>query len=258
MIVYGKSDIGKVRDENQDSFGITELFPGVMLCVICDGMGGCSGGAVASQIALETFTDTMREMLTPDTEGADPGLSDRDVRQAMKEAVYTANAAVFAKSGEDEESSLYGMGTTLTAVLITESGYAWTVNVGDSRSYIYFPDRIVRLTHDHSVVQEYIDRGVLSEEEASKSSMKNIITRAIGIEESIEADIESVDLDHAEGAPSGLLLCSDGLYNCVSADRMLAILNSSGDKTAEKADRLTRAARNAGGPDNITVIVIDL
>ena len=258
MNIYGKSDIGKVRDENQDSFGITELLPGVRLCVVCDGMGGYAGGSVASQIALETFTGSMREILTPDSQDGYPELSDRRVREALRDSVYAANSAVFTKSTENEDGSLDGMGTTLTALLITDSGYAWSVNVGDSRLYRAFPGEMIQLTHDHSVVQEYIDRGVLTREEARKSSMKNIITRAVGIGDWVEPDVMSVDIDPVDGVSGSLLLCSDGLYNCVTEERITAILNSSGEKTAEKADRLTRAARNAGGPDNITVIVIDL
>ena len=137
MIVYGKSDIGKVRDENQDSFGITELFPGVMLCVICDGMGGCSGGAVASQIALETFTDTMREMLTPDTEGADPGLSDRDVRQAMKEAVCRLNIERMEFPGFTTDTVSFYQRASI--ICLTSECEGWPLCLAEGQAYGVVP-----------------------------------------------------------------------------------------------------------------------
>jgi len=257
MNLYGKSDIGKVREENQDSFGITELLPGVYLCVVCDGMGGAAGGSVASQIAVEVFTSSLREKLTPEPTETYPELSDRKVRSSLIASVDAANIAVFRKAGEMNDGSLDGMGTTLTAVLFTETGYAWSVNVGDSRIYRVFPNGIRQITHDHSVVQEYLDKGIITPEEAKTFSMKNVITRAVGVADWVEPDVASVDIEPENGMNGNLLLCSDGLYNCVSEDRIVALM-ASGEPIDKRADMLVKTARKAGGPDNITVIIIDL
>ncbi|MCQ2428042.1 MAG: Stp1/IreP family PP2C-type Ser/Thr phosphatase [Clostridia bacterium] len=257
MNYYGKSDIGKVREENQDSFGITELLPGVYICVVCDGMGGAAGGSIASQIAVEVFTDTVREKLTPEPPATYPDLGDRKVRQALVDAVDAANLAVLNKARERADGSLDGMGTTLTAVLFTETGYAWSANVGDSRVYRVFPNGIRQLTHDHSVVQEYLDKGIISSEDAKSFAMRNVITRAVGVASWVEADVESVDIDPENGMNGSLLLCSDGLYNCVSDERIVALMGS-GESIDRRADMLVKTARKNGGPDNITVIIVDL
>ena len=257
MKFYGKSDVGIIRHENQDSFGIYSLLPGVTLCVVCDGMGGYAGGSLASKTALEAFVAMMRETLIPDNPAAVPDLSERSVRNALTASADAANYAVFSKAREKEDGSLNGMGTTLNAVLITDSGFAWSVNVGDSRLYRVFSDRLTQLTRDHSMVQEMVDKGAITAEDATHSPIRNIITRAVGVDTYVDADIIGVDTSPENGEAGYLMICSDGLYTCVPAEKILSVL-SSGNTIAKKADRLVSAARKAGGPDNITVLLIEL
>lgn len=255
MKFYGKSDVGIVRSENQDCFGIYELLPGVTLCVICDGMGGNAGGSIASRLAIDAFSDMMREMIIPDSPEAAPDLSDRNVRGALREAVRAANMSVREKAKESA-GKLDGMGTTLVALLMTSGGYAWAVNVGDSRLYRLLPDRLIRLTRDHSYVQQLVDAGTLSQEEARLSPDRNIITKAIGVSGYIEGDVAAVDLSPIDGYRGLFLLCSDGLYSVLDDSSVLSAASAARD-LPEMADRLVESAKEAGGYDNITVIIAE-
>jgi protein phosphatase len=255
MRFYGKSDVGQVRSENQDRFGIFELLPGVTLCVICDGMGGNAGGSVASGLAIDAFTDMMREVIIPDSPEAVPEISDRTVREALREAVRAANRAVWEKARESN-GRFDGMGTTLVALLMSEEGRAWAVNVGDSRIYRVLPDRLISLTRDHSYVQQLVDAGTLSREEARTSPDRNIITKAVGTAVFVEGDVTAVDLEPIDGYRGLFLLCSDGLYSCLDDGAIIAAA-SGARSLSEMADRLVESANEAGGPDNITVIIAE-
>ncbi len=255
MKFYGKSDVGIVRSENQDCFGIYELLPGVTLCVICDGMGGHAGGSIASRLAIDAFTDMMREMIIPDSPEAVPEISDRVVRDALRESVRAANGAVREKA-KDSNGKLDGMGTTLVALLMTENGFAWAVNVGDSRLYRLLPDRLISLTRDHSYVQQLVDAGTLSREEARTSPNRNIITKAIGVSGVVEGDVTAVDLAPIDGYRGLFLLCSDGLYSVLDDAAVIAAATTARD-LPEMADKLVESAKEAGGYDNITVIIAE-
>ncbi len=257
MIFYGKSDVGMVRLENQDSFGIFELLPGVRLAVICDGMGGNAGGSEASRIAVDAFADMMRELLIPDSPEDDADLKEATVRRALKTAAAEANSAVWNKAHEREDGRLEGMGTTLTAVLTVGRERGWWVNVGDSRVYIVTRNELIQVSHDHSYVQQLVDSGEMTADQAAGSPMRNIITRAIGSEQTVEADCGSIDFGYVEENGGYLMLCSDGLYVCVERDKVLSILNGDGS-VQKKTEFLVNAARRAGGPDNITVILAEI
>ncbi len=255
MIFYGKSDVGVVRRENQDSFAIFELLPGVEVAVVCDGMGGYAGGSEASRIAVETFSDMLRELLIPDSPEQKPDLRDQTVRRALKIAASEANRAVWEKAHERPDSRLEGMGTTLCAVITAAGRRGWWINVGDSRVYRISESEMVQVTHDHSYVQQLVDSGDLTADQAVDSPMRNIITRAVGAAPELESDCGSLDLDFEEGNGHGyLMLCSDGLYVCVDRDRILSVVNGTGT-VAKKVDLLVNSARRGGGPDNITVIL---
>lgn len=255
MRFFGTSDVGVVRSENQDRFGIYELLPGVTLCVVCDGMGGNAGGSIAASIALEAFADMMREMLIPDSPDDKAVINDRTVRDAFRAAVYAANSKVYNKA-LDSDGKLTGMGTTLVALLLTESGGGWYVNVGDSRLYRVLPDGAAALTKDHSYVRELVELGRMTPEEAKHSSMRNFITRAVGTEPAVESDIASVDVAPCSGHRGLFILCSDGLHGCVEESEITSIVYSARN-LHEIGSKLVERARQAGGPDNITVIIAE-
>lgn len=263
MFFFGKSDIGKKRASNQDNFRTVWLYDNCCLCVICDGMGGASGGNIASEIAVKFFTDAVRARLSTypsedDRLQVDP-IGDREEIGALLQACADrANTAVFSRSLEDDR--LKGMGTTLVAVLIIDN-WMFAFNIGDSRLYQITAGAIRQLTRDHSYLQYLLDSGQITEEEASDSSIRNIITRSLGTEAYVQGDIYLIKLS-GEGF---LLLCSDGLSSYVE-DGVIAetvnapcTINEITDNDYEledKAERLIELANEGGGGDNITVILL--
>ncbi len=257
MLCLGKTDIGMRRNVNQDSFKCTEFNSTTVLAVVCDGMGGAAGGGVAGSLATETFTEfvstyekelTKKKLLTRADENK--------IKSILKNAVAKANKAVYDRAEDD--ISLRGMGTTLVATLLC-CGTLFTVNVGDSRMYLITEGTIRQISHDHSYVQFLIDTGRLSEEDAKKSNNRNIITRAVGTEEHVEADV------YINRAVRGgfVLLCSDGLVNHVPAEEIYNTVSDIGENVTDEAideciDTLILAANTAGGSDNITAVILAL
>jgi protein phosphatase len=221
------TDIGQVRERNEDSFLVDPP-----LYAVADGMGGHRGGEVASELALETV-----EALA--TAGK-VGLADQ---------VREANRAVFERSMSDRAVS--GMGTTLTAVTVDDAG-AHLAHVGDSRAYLVRAGALRQLTEDHTLVNRMVKAGEISAEEAEVHPHRNVVTRALGTEPDVQVDEEDVPLLDGDR----LLLCSDGLTNMVTTDQIQAILEAN-PSAQDAATRLVRAANRAGGIDNITVIVVD-
>lgn len=257
MKFYGKTDVGISRTENQDCFGIYEILPGVTLLAVCDGMGGMAGGAIASRLALDTFVQSMREHILPDNPEDEPDLGSVGLRFSLSASASEANRAVW-KEADESDGKLEGMGTTLVALLVVENTLAYSLNIGDSRMYEITNEKIEQLTKDHSYVQQLIDLGQLTYEEAKTFPMRNVITRAVGIDGDVAADIHS--LNPAPGTPESpryILLCSDGLCGVVSDEDIAETVRSEGS-LKDKADRLVNAARDAGGPDNITVVLAEL
>lgn len=253
MLSFGLTDIGKRREVNQDSFIIDRISESRLLAVVCDGMGGVSGGLEASTIASHTFADYVGKELE---EFSDDGLSPNRAREILSNALRFANKEVFDASCEND--ALTGMGTTLVAVLVFD-GSIYAVNVGDSRMYLISNTDITQITHDHSYVQFLVDIGQMSEDEAKVSSNRNIITRAVGTSEEIESDFFSVDTTDCENPL--LLLCSDGLTNMLSPDKIA--LYTHGDITdenclCEMCTRLISQANENGGKDNITAVLVSL
>jgi PPM family protein phosphatase len=225
--VGSATDIGRVRERNEDSILVNHP-----LYVVADGMGGHRGGQVASQVALET----MEELAT---EG--PG--------SLADHVRRANRAVWDRSVEDERLS--GMGTTLTAARI-DGASALIAHVGDSRAYLLRDGMLRQLTTDHTLVDRMVKSGEITEAEAEVHPHKNVLTRALGTDEQVEVDEDSLALLDGDR----VLLCSDGLTGMVTEEQIQAILENS-EHPQQAADRLVKAANRAGGIDNITVVVID-
>lgn len=241
MISYGKSDTGKARRRNEDSFEIAEGDEWVS-ALVCDGMGGAHGGDIASGLAVCVYTDTLFKEIGKSGDE----LTGQLIKNAMLAAVEAANAAVHNRACADEE--LMGMGTTLVACFVWRDK-AYAVNVGDSRLYRIDGGEVQQVTKDHSFVQYLLDNGMITEEEAEFHPNRNVITRALGIGDSVEADffmIEKFD---------GLLLCSDGLINYAPKDSVCEILGS-GQTVKKKVNALVASANKGGGGDNITVILL--
>ncbi len=259
MILHGKTDIGMRRKNNQDSF-VIRRFPdiGAALGVVCDGMGGANGGNIASALACETFVRRVEAFMQSEKVRAG-NATEGDISSMLAHAVSDANRAVFRCTEKDE--TLKGMGTTLVAGLILQNEkerILYAVNVGDSRLYLYNRRRLTQITRDHSLVQYLLDSGKLTEEEAKNYPNRNVITRAVGIERGIEADIFSVDLSGVSG-DAVALLCSDGLSGYVSAEEIRDIICAAVEKEPYDGSACTTAlidaANAAGGTDNITVLL---
>lgn len=238
MKIFGKTDIGLVRESNQDAFSFGSFEDGNCWAVVCDGMGGVSGGQVASAICVEKVSEAVKR-------GYRNRMTVSSAKNLLTTAINAANSAVFKKSQEDYE--VRGMGTTVVAVVVL-GNLAVVAHVGDSRAYL-LNDEIKPITKDHSFVQLLIDTGKITEEEAKVHPDRNIITRAVGIEHVVDVEIDIVDIDNNDN----LLICTDGLNGYVPDAEILKKVNEYGDSSTEK---LVETANNAGGRDNVTVVII--
>ena len=228
------SDKGRKRPSNQDVAAYS-LDDGVF--VLCDGMGGAAAGEVASSTAVEE----MMRVLTPRDRGA-------PLPQAAEAAIESANKAVFNLS--ERERQLRGMGTTLVA-LVADEHSAWVLNIGDSRCYLLRGRHLQQVSRDHSLVDEEVRLGRMSPVEALHSPYRNVITRALGTQSTVDADIFEVETE-----PGDLfLLCSDGLTREISDALIESILRLE-LSLAQLCNRLIHAANKAGGHDNITCMLI--
>lgn len=242
-----KSDIGRKRPHNEDCF-VADSSLG--LYVVCDGMGGGNAGEVASRMASETILARIQSVgdhqPTADAAEDDPNLT--PATNQLAQAIRAANAAIFRASWEHPKYA--GMGTTVAAARL--SGHTLSIaHVGDSRVYLIRDGAMQVLTVDHSWVTEQVVRGYMTEEEAERSPRRNIVTRALGVESTV--DIELAELTVSTG--DLLLLCSDGLTRGVRCSEMLRTLEQDGG-LGEKTDRLIALANDAGGEDNITVMLV--
>ncbi|HEX8770930.1 MAG TPA: Stp1/IreP family PP2C-type Ser/Thr phosphatase [Acidimicrobiales bacterium] len=229
----GATDVGRVRKMNEDRFLV-----GDGLYAVADGVGGHQAGEVASETSVETLADAFRE---PTTEG-------------LVSAIKDANEAVWRLAQDNAEKR--GMGTTITAVaLVEEDGEEQLaiVNVGDSRAYLFQNGELVQISEDHSLVEELVRKGQLTHEEAQVHPQRSIITRALGMEPEIEVDYWQLVPYRGDR----VLLCSDGLTNELSDDRIASTLRQIRDPQ-EAARDLVRQAKDHGGNDNITVVVVDV
>ena len=257
MIYSGKTNVGKVRSTNQDSFAIKSFSHDVLVAVVCDGMGGVRGGNIASETAIEYFMKNFEDGDVADL-NANPYIDATQAMAALAHAVYDANEAVYNKAISSSE--LNGMGTTLVACLLIGTRL-YVANVGDSRLYVDFGKKLTQVTEDHSYVQFLVDVGDITPEEAKTHPYRNRITRAIGIQPEIDCDLFTVELDKYPDAK--VLLCSDGLCGQVDNSVMHKIMKTVQSKKDDAqanldhtVDMLIDEALESGGPDNITVILL--
>lgn len=230
------SDIGNIRKVNEDYVGFHED-SNKKLYVIADGMGGHNAGEIASKIAVENtiefiFSARLNEQM--------------DI--LLKEAIEASNNKIYEVSKTD--FALKGMGTTITACLVTDNKMV-VANVGDSRCYILENDNFNQITNDHSLVQELVDNGSITEEEAAIHPNKNVITRALGTTAKVEIDIFSTDLSNV----SKVLLCTDGLTNSLTKEEIYQIITNNDCETS--CNKLIELSKERGGRDNISVIIFE-
>lgn len=236
------SDVGRVRSVNEDSSWVSFLEQGYTLAIVADGMGGHQAGDLASKLTVETIVGELQ--LLP------AGLEVEELAERLKQAILHANDVVFQKASERDE--YHNMGTTVVAVLINEKD-GIIGHIGDSRVYKFRSGKMVQLTEDHSLVNELLKTKQISEEQASVHPHRNVVTRALGTDPKVEADMHFVSLEQGEM----LLLCSDGLSNYVTLDQMISTLQDGDLSLDERADRLLKFALDAGGDDNITVALLE-
>ena len=243
MKYFGLTDRGKLRKTNQDNYAIASNRAGDVFAMVCDGIGGGKGGDIASRLAVTHFS-----MAFSNNEGFD---SEKMVRRWFDIEIPAANEEIFRTGQRTPE--LKGMGTTLTGVMITSAG-RFVVNIGDSRTYAYFPDNTMKvLTVDHTLVNDMLRHGELTPEEAKNYPRKNVLTNALGVWEKSRFDLERYDEE-----VSGFLVCSDGLHGYVDEENIRSIVLNRMMDPAIRVRRLYAEAMNAGGFDNITAILVDL
>ena len=240
MKIVGNSDIGRVRTTNEDAFRFGKYEDGAVWAIVCDGMGGALGGKLASSLAADMVSRKIEKSYNRSMSGV-------SVENMLLSAITTANVTVFDRAAAD--NSVHGMGTTIVACVVKDST-ACIAHVGDSRAYIISSGEISQITKDHSLVQEMRDRGQITKEQFENHPIKNIITRALGVEESIDIDFDYIDVKSGDV----ILLCSDGLSGLVGSEELLKIyLDSDFDALC---DNYIEAANNYGGRDNITVVAV--
>ena len=240
MKIVAKTDIGLQRESNQDSYAAGELPGAVAWAVVCDGMGGAAGGNFASSTAVKVISERI-------TSSYRDGMSASSIRNMLTSAIAAANISVYDMSKADPE--LTGMGTTVVVAIVVDNN-VFIAHAGDSRAYILSDGSLYQLTKDHSIVQEMIDNGTLTPDEAKIDPRKNIITRALGVDYELRIDFDIADI----GEKDVLILCTDGLTNFVEPQEIYELTDDG--KFYEYAERLVDRANSNGGGDNITVVTM--
>lgn len=237
-IEYGVlSDQGRIRASNEDAC-IADY--GNRIFLVADGMGGHAAGEIASGIAAST----VQEVLAANT-------PDAVLREQVHFAAQQANTRVY--EAQQTQSEYRGMGTTLTVLAFRDNGYC-LAHVGDSRAYLFRDNTLSQLTRDHSLVWPLFESGVLSKDEIARQPQKHLITRSIGTHADVEVDLQ----ENAAVEGDIFLLCTDGLTDVLTDDAIQQILETAGKNPQEITQRLIQAANEAGGPDNITTVVVFL
>lgn len=246
VTAYGVSDVGRKRERNEDAM---HWDGNIHLYLVADGMGGHAGGGMASRMAVEVIrTVIQRHVQDPDATNDDnAGPSVNDPESMLRHAIEVASQKIYLRSVQ--EPHLRGMGTTVVALWLRGS-HAYVANVGDSRGYLIRKGEMHQLTVDHSLVGEQLRAGILSETDARRHRLKNIITRSVGFQDTVDIDIVRRSI-----RPGDLfLLCSDGLTNMVDNDEILAMVKTA--DLQQVAQTLIDRANANGGEDNITLLFV--
>ena len=241
MKIAFKTDTGLVRKENQDNYrGAT--MGDIVWAVVCDGMGGSTGGATASKLVSDTVEELFGKYF-------DVNFTGEQVVSFMRSVIDSANDKVYKTSLQNMD--LRGMGTTMVLTVIKDDA-AYVAHIGDSRLYLRRENTVLQITKDHSKVQEMIDKGILSVEDSYNHESKNLITRAVGITPKVVADYNVVKVEKNDI----LFLCTDGLSNYITEKGFLKVLQEV--DFFDTAHVLVEQALSAGGQDNITVLLVEI
>lgn len=241
MNLWGLTDIGAVRKQNQDAYFLSAPEGEHPFAVVCDGMGGERAGDIASTMAVRSFAETMEAGLSQGKE---------NLAALLKKSVERANELVRYRSSVDEDC--HGMGTTLVGAVV-DGEKVRLINIGDSRAYRIGPQGIQQITRDHSLVEDLVRSGQITSAAARTHAKKNYITRALGVERVARADLYEVPKREGDV----LLLCSDGLTNTATDQELLFEVLHAGEME-ESCQRLIQLALSRGAPDNVTAVVIQL
>lgn len=236
-----QSHVGKVRQVNEDKAWSGRLSGGLTAAIVADGMGGHRAGDVASALAVDSLAHSLQAW-------EDASIGDEAV-SVLKNMIRKANSVVFETASLNEQ--YHNMGTTVVLALI-EGHTGMIGHIGDSRAYRLRNGQLEQLTEDHTLVNELIKSGQLSLEEAAHHPRRNVLTRALGTDREVEADVQIIDWEVGDQ----LLLCSDGLSGLVGSAEMVTILEGSNSQQEQKAQKLIDLALAAGGDDNITVVLV--
>ncbi len=244
--VVGLTDTGKVREHNEDTIcGDAETG----LLVLADGMGGYKAGEVASGLAVKTIVGLVREqMQVEDMNAADSGSGLSRASIILRDAIQRANKIIYQTARTQPQCE--GMGTTVVAALFFDNKVT-IAHVGDSRLYRVRGEKFERVTMDHSLLQELVDRGLYSAEEAQRAANKNYVTRALGVEPSVEVEIQEIAAQKGEL----YMLCSDGLSDMVEDEDIHLTISTFGANLDHVARQLIQLANDNGGRDNISVVM---
>ncbi len=243
MNSFGITDRGAVRRDNQDSFLVERLDEReCVIAVLCDGMGGEKAGNIASDLAAKTYVSELKEKILSNTSRKP------DIKAMMEYACDAANHMVYSYSCFDTDYT--GMGTTLVSAVIYGER-VWILNVGDSRCYKLTRKRITQVTKDHSLVQDMVDRGEISPEQARWHPRRNVITRALGVNELVPCDIFTPKLQRGEM----LMLCSDGLTNTLEDQEIFAAYRKNPDPLSLSRSLMDEALKREAR-DNVTIVVV--
>lgn len=240
MNVYGSTDAGRIRESNQDSFMFGRLSENALFCVVCDGMGGAKGGDVASDMAVKIICERIKDAYKD-------GLSGNSIKNMLESAIAAANINIYDASMADV--NLRGMGTTVVAAVVVDRNLH-IAHVGDSRAYLAGPQGLEQITRDHSIVQTMVEKGQLTQNEARNHPRKHFITRALGVEDTVDCDYDQLVI--ADG--QRLIICTDGLTNLLEIEAIQNTVNE--EKAEDVPQRLIDLANMAGGSDNITVVIV--
>lgn len=240
---YTRTDPGRARDNNEDALVFDDP---TQLCVLADGMGGYNAGEIASGMATAFIKSEMARWLSE----AGRHAKIKEIRRALEICVDNANRSIFNASDSNPQYS--GMGTTLV-VGVFHGNTLLLGHIGDSRCYRLRNQELLQITKDHSLLQEQIDAGLITQEQASSSSIKNLVTRALGVEDAVALEIN----EHEVEAGDCYLMCSDGLTDMVDDAEIASILGGA-DPMEQKADSLVAVANEHGGRDNISVLLVQV
>jgi len=246
LTFVGKTDTGRVREHNEDTIATD---PEAGLLVLADGMGGYNAGEVASGIAVKTITNLVREGLArEDLASIDKSTGLTRPSIVLRDAITRANKIIYQTARSQAECE--GMGTTVVAALFYDNRIS-IAHVGDSRLYRQRGSEIAQVTMDHSLLQELVDRGFYSPEEAQRAANKNYVTRALGVEPSVEVEVQEHPVDKGDI----FILCSDGLSDMVEDEDIRLTISTFGANLDTVAKQLIQLANENGGRDNVSVVL---